>query len=542
MILTFESCPTSPLGYLLGNVTSSGEQRQTPPLVISGDPETVEWLTVPGNGRKNRFLTGSISWSEDMSNISVPAIEQVCKELRTVLHAGFDPGDVPEPVFVLHTRKKGCDVHPIFPQVHLRTGRPISLVRFPHDAELFRTWRQRWNIRHGWTSPDDDAYWWLNDTAPEETRDIESWRTLDSGVKKLIRNGGIRKRSDTVAYFERCGVKVIAQYELGLIVELPAGEQVRFVGEKYSPGFDVTPFDLRVSAAREFGRKGAAAQLPSLDARFEELLKERASQNRRDYGNRPLDLWPMTKGARIRRAALAKRALREGHGVADDQTRPTGADVSNSAGESVREVRAVCNECSTTIQPEQFSGDYYEKHVRPIARFAGLLIRTVRRAANGLHALGGSIEGFTKLTATLHRGTEKLAGHARKLLIAPAGPRDQLAPADSCRAAGDGQGSECERGYNLCSIRRVANPPPELSIPLGELRRAAIANGRIRAASAGHRAAPLVVAQELPVKDRVVSVQPDPAPLIAAKIDPPGRSAKGDGSVSIEADDELMGR
>ncbi len=544
MILTFDSCPTSPLGYLLGNQTSAGEQRQTPPRILGGDPEAVEWLTVPGDGIKNRFLNLSLSWSEDLSEITEPVIEEVCSELNTVLHAGFGPAEVPEPLFVLHTRRRGCDVHQVYGQVHLPTGRPISLARFPRDAELFRVWRDRLNIRNGWTSPGDNAYWWIKDTAPEGTIDETSWRTLDRGLKKLIRKRIVQKRSDTVAYFVRCGTKVVAQFEQGMIVELPTGEQVRFRGEKYSPGFDLTPVESRVRAAREYWRKGAAADLPSLDVRFGELLEKRAVENRRIYPNRTVVLPALTKGARIRISLLAKRALREQHRSAAGDTFSIGPDVPSSEGESLRGAIPSCHGLSLAVSPELFSGESYERNARPIAQFAGLLIRSVRRAADGLLALGGVVAEFSNLTTALHRGTGKLAEHARELLCSTANTRVQFAAADSRRVARDGYGGERERGHDLCSIRRVENPPPELSIPLAELRRAAIANGRIRAEAAGYRAAPVVkeTAQAAPVMGCVVSVKPGPAPLVPEKIDQPRRSAKGDGSVSIEADDELMGR
>ena len=307
MHLKFHFISHPPTDYCLGPRTSAGVERYGEPEHFGGNLWALD-LIAPGGGR-NRYLTGSLSWSETRPEIRKSTIEVVCASLESVLYAGLEHRDFTRPAYYLHQRENGTDVHFCFAQVDLRTGQEVSLYSNRRDGPLLDTWVERWNLTKRWACPYDGACRGLRGTPPgdlSEPPDRKNWRDVDRAIVRAMRSGKCRTRAQIIETIKRFGLDPTVVAEEGIVARSRSGREFTLAAGKYQLGYDFDRANDEVIKARAMRWLGANP-LPRLEPRFQKYLETRRIKQQQTYGGRAADPHPRAPGERLRITLRAKK-------------------------------------------------------------------------------------------------------------------------------------------------------------------------------------------------------------------------------------------
>lgn len=432
MQLKLHVTPLPPTDYCLGSRTSAGEERYAEPEHFGGNLWALDLLA--HGGVKNRFLTGSLSWSERRPDIRKTTIKAVCASLESVLFAGLEPRDFARPAYYLHSREKGTDVHFCYYQVNLRTGQDVSLYSKKRDTPLLHTWMERWNLTKRWTSPLDGACRSLRGTPPQDLSDPldrKHWHVVDRAIVRAVRSGQCRTRVEIINRIKRSGLEPTVISDEALVARSKCGREFAFSGGKYKTGYDFDHANDQVLDSRAI-RWLNSTELARLELQFQAYLETRRRKLQQTYGGRTADPHPRAPGERLRMTLRAKKErLKPSQFSGLEHSTPNNeynheSERKNPLARSVGEVLRRLLENAEgrgreTINRGQKTGALYEAADRSYA-VAGAVWRTISDSCRENRAIG---EAGGKPSSTARSGnnleTERSHGSGQSILPGTAG-------------------------------------------------------------------------------------------------------------------------
>gem|GEM_PF-2523165 len=146
-------------------------RREVAPEVLSGDPDLTSHL-IDSNTRKWRYTSGVVAFHvEDDPSEAQQA--DVMREFETAAFAGLE-ADQANILWVRHRHMGNTELHFLIPRVELHGNRSFNPAP-PGSERLFNSFRDYWNARESWVSPDE----------PERKRMIKP--VFDLGDRKSIK-------------------------------------------------------------------------------------------------------------------------------------------------------------------------------------------------------------------------------------------------------------------------------------------------------------------------------------------------------------------
>lgn len=131
----------------------SGEtvRRDVPPQVLSGDPDLTRAL-IDSNTRKWRYTSGVIAFhaDDDPSEVQQAA---VMADFERAAFAGLEL-DQANVLWVRHVHMGNVELHFLIPREELYGNRSFNPAP-PGSERYFNVFRDYWNARAGWISPED---------------------------------------------------------------------------------------------------------------------------------------------------------------------------------------------------------------------------------------------------------------------------------------------------------------------------------------------------------------------------------------------------
>jgi hypothetical protein len=427
MHLKLHITPLPPTDYCLGSRTSAGRERYAEPEHFGGNLWALDLLA--HGGGKNRYLTGSLSWSERRPDIRKTTIKAVCASLESLLFAGLEARDFARPAYYLHEREKGTDVHFCFYQVNLRTGQDVALYCKKRDTPLLNTWMERWNLTKRWTSPLDGACRSLRGTPPQDLSDPpdrQHWHVVDRAIVRDVRSGQCRTRVDIINRIKRSGLEPIVISDEGLVPRSKCGRELTFSGGKYKTGYDFDHANDQVLDSRAI-RWLDSTELARIEPQFQAYLETRRQKLQQTFGARAADPHPRAPGERMRMTLWAKKAPKKpidvpGQEKANQNTEYNHESerqnpLARSVGEVLCRLRANAERRGReTIDRGQKTGALYEAAARSYA-VAGAVWRTISASVGENRAIG---EAGGKPGSTARSGnnleTERSHGSGQSIL------------------------------------------------------------------------------------------------------------------------------
>jgi len=152
----------SAVGYLLAQevaaytedrkrIVGQTVRRDILPEVLSGDPDLTRQL-IDSNTRKWRYTSGVVAFHADDD----PSLDQqaaVMLDFENAAFAGLE-GDQANILWVRHRHMGNVELHFLIPRVELYGNRSFNPAP-PGSQAYFNAFRDFWNARAGWVSPED---------------------------------------------------------------------------------------------------------------------------------------------------------------------------------------------------------------------------------------------------------------------------------------------------------------------------------------------------------------------------------------------------
>ncbi len=126
-------------------------RREVTPEVLSGDPDLTCHL-IDSNTRKWRYTSGVVAFHvEDDPSEAQQA--DLMREFETAAFAGLE-ADQANILWVRHQHMGNVELHFLIPRVELYGNRSFNPAP-PGSERFFNSFRDYWNSREGWVSPDE---------------------------------------------------------------------------------------------------------------------------------------------------------------------------------------------------------------------------------------------------------------------------------------------------------------------------------------------------------------------------------------------------
>lgn len=281
-----EGSTKSAVKYLLQEKDHKGKER---PIVkvMHGDPDFIADL---GDSLKfkHRYSSAVISWApEDMENLTDEKKREVLESFERYTFAGLDPDQ-----YAYLAVDHGDHIHVIIPRVELTTGKSMNIAP-PGWQKYFDVWRDFWNEKEGWKSPDIEAH-------PENKRTIsidpyklpkkakEAKEILHEAILGEIEAGNIQSREDIEEFFKGIGGEITRSGENYISVKLPGFKRaIRLKGGIYERGQQLGSVEREDTQSERRGaqrdKEDNGRKLEELLTRLEKNAKRRAQFNTKRY-------------------------------------------------------------------------------------------------------------------------------------------------------------------------------------------------------------------------------------------------------------------
>ncbi len=170
-------------------------RRQVLPELISGDPDLTRHL-IDSNTRKWRYTSGVVAFhADDDPSDSEQAV--VMREFEKAAFAGLE-GDQSNILWVRHQHMGNVELHFLIPRVELYGNRSFNPAP-PGSEPYFNAFRDYWNSREGWVSPEEPGRKRMN----KPVFDLDDRKQIKEAIQTLIAQkieaGEIRNHTDVRA-------------------------------------------------------------------------------------------------------------------------------------------------------------------------------------------------------------------------------------------------------------------------------------------------------------------------------------------------------
>jgi len=276
------SRPTDAAGYVLGNVDWKKEERDMPPMILSGSRE--QFI-----GAASRVLKGPAYLSttlSDQGDIEVPKIRYCSDLYSTHYFAGIPREEIGE-LSVLHKKEKGWDAHKLIGVAIRGSSKKARFLRKVADYLRFAWLTSSINRLFGWEDPLDPRNY-----CPFHVR--ESWwdkpeiiSHIEKEIATGLRENRIHDREDILEIVRQFGLNPVADdRQIEIAVD---NERWTFVGYAATAHAD-SPKKLAAHRERTAKPFRDLRDHPSeIQKRLIFLYRKRVQENAAYYGIQTLE-------------------------------------------------------------------------------------------------------------------------------------------------------------------------------------------------------------------------------------------------------------
>ena len=244
------------------------KERNPAPVIVRGDPKLTISL-IDSIDNKWKYTSGVIAFADS----DAPSIEmqsQFIDDFEKTNFAGLEP-DAYNVLWIRHEHEGNVELHFVIPRVELITGKALNIAP-PGYNEMIDAWRDKWNYKEGWASPDElERRKLYKRNAIDLRMDVEAIRQglpLTDDPKRLIGEflaqrieaGQLNNRDDVLSALKDAGLEInrIGKDYISVRPE-PGAKPIRLKGLLYESSFEIS-YDRAGELRNEFGIIGGAAE------------------------------------------------------------------------------------------------------------------------------------------------------------------------------------------------------------------------------------------------------------------------------------------
>ena len=282
----------NPVEYLLRETDGRGIRREPVPEIIKGNPhETIK--LIDSLNFKYKFHSGVLSFAPEDAPTEKEQ-QALINSFEKTAFAGLDPEQY-NILWVRHTHTSNgrVELHFVTPRVELTTGKSLSIAP-PGWKNYYGHWRDYWNYKQGWASPNDPTrarayhpgYQALRD-AQEERLELagvsvkkkENYRkVITNYVTENIRLGRIKNRDDIINTLEKAGLEITRTGINYLTVTSDQiGQRIRLKGGIYSASWRLGQrVTTKIGVGEEKDRTDIRRRIREAEAELSQRISKRS--------------------------------------------------------------------------------------------------------------------------------------------------------------------------------------------------------------------------------------------------------------------------
>lgn len=227
--------------YLLGveNAPRDGAK------LLRGDPDATTEI-INGLAFNKVYTSGVLAFSKDERQLTNQEKMQVIDSFEQTLFTGLEQGQY-SGYWVEHSDKERQELHFVFANVELTTGKALPVYYHKTDLRLVDSWKTLTNQQYGLHDPNDPKF--KRDFAPshdvftkadlagiKETKDIK--KAIHDVLLNQVATGAIKDRQGITQFLETAGFEITRQSKDSISIKNPnGGKNLKFKGEIYDRDF-----------------------------------------------------------------------------------------------------------------------------------------------------------------------------------------------------------------------------------------------------------------------------------------------------------------
>lgn len=265
--------------YLLGTAS----QPRQGVKVLRGDPD-ITTEVINGSPHSQIYTSGVLSFAPDERQLTDQEKQDIMGDFEATLFVGLEQGQY-SGYWVEHSDKDRQELHFVFANVELTTGKALPVYYHKTDLRLIDSWKTLTNDRYGLIDPNDrkrdftpthDYFAKANPPNKTDKQDLHQ-HLLDSVAK-----GVITSRDDMVAYLQNdLGMTITRQRKDSIsVANLNGGKNLRLKGEIYHDDFNAHTYKQSLASKNQPSQSPAGAVSQSVSRATTEAPRTAPSDQR----------------------------------------------------------------------------------------------------------------------------------------------------------------------------------------------------------------------------------------------------------------------
>jgi hypothetical protein len=227
--------------YLLGveNAPRDGAR------LLKGDPSITTEI-INGSTYRQVYTSGVLSFAPDERKLTDAQKQEIIESFEQTLFVGLETGQY-SGYWVEHSDKERQELHFVFANIELTTGKALPVYYHKTDLRLVDSWKTLTNQQYGLHDPNDPKF--KRDFAPshdvftkadlagiKETKDIK--KAIHDVLLNQVATGAIKDRQGITQFLETAGFEIARQSKDSISIKNPnGGKNLKFKGEIYDRDF-----------------------------------------------------------------------------------------------------------------------------------------------------------------------------------------------------------------------------------------------------------------------------------------------------------------
>lgn len=266
--------------YLLGK----DKQRENATLIRGNADQTTEVINNITN--KSIYTSGVLSFSKDEKPTD-EQIEKIIDSYENTLFPNMDK-DQYSSYWVRHEDKDRTELHFVFANIELKTGKALPVYYHRNDKNLVDSWKNLVNDKYGFIDPNAPMNRKQLTPTTRNDKDNAQKDSIHERILSLVeRNRSINSRDDVVKAIENLGYEVTrtSKKDDSISIKNPqGGRNLKLKGELYSPNFSRDKLPDHQLHAQIYYDKDRDSRINEQRAKYEHNLSLREKRLNKRFG------------------------------------------------------------------------------------------------------------------------------------------------------------------------------------------------------------------------------------------------------------------
>lgn len=266
--------------YLLGK----DKQRENATLIRGNADQTTEVINNITN--KSIYTSGVLSFSKDEKPTD-EQIENIIDIYENTLFPNMDK-DQYSSYWVRHEDKDRTELHFVFANIELKTGKALPVYYHRNDKNLVDSWKNLVNDKYGFIDPNAPMNRkQLTPTTRNEKDNAQKDSIHERILSHVERNPSINSRDDVVKAIENLGYEVTrtSKKDDSISIKNPqGGRNLKLKGELYSPNFSRNKLPDHQIHAQIYYDKDRESRINEQRTKYEHNLSLREKRLTKRFG------------------------------------------------------------------------------------------------------------------------------------------------------------------------------------------------------------------------------------------------------------------